>query len=526
MRRIGLGLLAVGLAGGAAAGDGPLAEPTPPAIVVRAVRPGRQLEEVLKLFEGTRAPHPAAALAAWRQATGRHDALSKTAQALIALCNPDMVRELRTLDGAEANLQTAGPPLRWAVRLPADDGTIAAIGSAAALTDGGEEPPIGTARVDRLGPPGSPLLATRPDGPVAVAGDRAMLERALDPPPRDGPQWIEVPELASGWVASLDVPALGAPGGLSRGLAAGLDALECRWVEGWGGLEGETLSWTFAGEFGERPPGSFRPIDARWLRAIPATDTAAVLVLALDPRPDAWDAAFRIADRVEKSDPARAKTAPLRSRLNLIALASGVWPEVEVYPFLEGVTVVMGGATEGRPRGLAVVLHTDTPEAAARVAGKGLRPLTRAWLKARPVGDEPDPVDGAAAMRLGQIDGQPVELALRGPDVLIAWGEGWAAACLDANEHPERSAAASLEAGWEGRGRPPERLGAVWPGRLPGLEKGPLAEAMVGAPPLLWTGTTEGLTTRDVVRWGGLQGVVRRFLEAIPQAPTPATAAP
>ena len=37
-------------------------------LVVRLVHPERQAVQVLKLFEGSRAPHPAAALAAWKRA--------------------------------------------------------------------------------------------------------------------------------------------------------------------------------------------------------------------------------------------------------------------------------------------------------------------------------------------------------------------------------------------------------------------------------------------------------------------------
>src|SRR5438477_7441967 len=92
---VGLGCaLVAGVTAARAAG----AEPPRPAVTVRLVGPDRQGAQVLDWFRGARAPHPAAALAAWRRATGRH--LSKAREAAIAAFNPEMVRELRVLDGA------------------------------------------------------------------------------------------------------------------------------------------------------------------------------------------------------------------------------------------------------------------------------------------------------------------------------------------------------------------------------------------------------------------------------------------
>src|SRR5262249_20365365 len=70
----------------------------PEAITIRLVHPDRQLELLIDLFRGARAPHPAAALAAWRRATRDPVGLGKAAEAAIAVLNPEMVRELRTLD--------------------------------------------------------------------------------------------------------------------------------------------------------------------------------------------------------------------------------------------------------------------------------------------------------------------------------------------------------------------------------------------------------------------------------------------
>lgn len=77
-----------------------LAEP----IVIRLVHPERQAAAILRLFDGCTAPHPAAALAAWKQSTTGPGQLGKTGEALIACFNPEMVREWSVLDGASLQI--------------------------------------------------------------------------------------------------------------------------------------------------------------------------------------------------------------------------------------------------------------------------------------------------------------------------------------------------------------------------------------------------------------------------------------
>src|SRR3954447_431252 len=164
---------------GTARADGP---GPPPALEVRLVRPDEQWSRVLALFEGTRVPQPAAALSAWKRATVPQRALSRTWEAAIDAFNPGMVREMRSLDRGELVVgfdRDDGAP-RWHATLPRDDGTIAALAPALALTDGGREAPIGDLAVDRLGPPGSPL-AVRSSSALILAGSRDDLVVALDP---------------------------------------------------------------------------------------------------------------------------------------------------------------------------------------------------------------------------------------------------------------------------------------------------------------------------------------------------------
>src|SRR6478609_4346955 len=73
------------------------AEGPRPVVSIRADRPDEQLRAVLGLFEGSRAPSPAAALAGWKRASRESGRLGKPLEALIASINPAMVGELRTL---------------------------------------------------------------------------------------------------------------------------------------------------------------------------------------------------------------------------------------------------------------------------------------------------------------------------------------------------------------------------------------------------------------------------------------------
>src|SRR4051794_28556134 len=71
------------------------AEGPPPAISIRAAHPDRQMREVIDLFGGARAHHPAEALAAWKRGSREPNRLGKPLEALIAAFNPGMADELR-----------------------------------------------------------------------------------------------------------------------------------------------------------------------------------------------------------------------------------------------------------------------------------------------------------------------------------------------------------------------------------------------------------------------------------------------
>jgi hypothetical protein len=483
-----------------------------PALSVRPIRPDLQLARFLALFEGSPYPHPAAALAAWKQGTGGHLSLGKSWEAAIAAFNPSMVRELRILDSSEL-VVSLGQPRGWYLVVPEDDGTLAALASALVLTGGARDSAVGKVPVDRLGPPGAAVLARWERG-VVVAGRREELESALHA--LRTARRTQVRGCDSGWTFQLDPQALGAPNDLLQArLAEGLRAIGCRSMEGFLALEGESLSAVVTANYAA-PLTPTPSLDPEWLDLIPAEGTVAAVALAIDPRADAWDRLFTLADRLEKADPARAKTAPLRTRLNLLALSVGVRPEVDFWPRLRGLSLFLKASRPGRIDGALVALHTNDAGAAEALARDVLPRMARLLAPDRAAAS-----DFSQATSLGIVLGQPLLVCRRERTVLIGWGAEALRAGLDAAAHAERSAGPCLRASWQTSR--PQRAGAVWPGRLADVlpKASPLGPFLDHAPPVIWHGTNIGPTSRDEVRLDGLRGVIRNALARLPQGPPP-----
>ena len=487
--------------------------PSPPALTIRLVRPDVQSDRLIRLFDEARAPHPAAALAGWKRAVrGREpDGLGKTWEAILASINPEMVREWRVLDRATIAFGF-GPVdgrVRWSAALPADDGTFAALATALTLTDGGADPPLRGLAVDRLGPPGAPLMTQGPDG-LAAAGSRADLESALDRlatgpgPEGPGPSRIQV---------RLDPTALAIPAAPLSARRAGvaLDALGCRSLEAAAAIEGDAFRVSITGTLddGAGPPSGV-VLDPAWLDGLPASGILAASAIAIDPDPSAWARAFEAADRIERADPARAGVAPLRTRIALIARAAGVRIESDLWPHLRGVSGMLRVGPDNRIDGALLALHVDGPDAAARLADRVVPALVAAISRDRM------PVPAAGPIRgLGRIEGRPLAVARDGPTARIGWGAGILEASAEALADPSRSVGPAIRSAW-GTTRP-RRAGAFWPGRLPGLAAGsPAAEALGPAPPVLWWGSDGGAIARDEVQAAGLGAAIRRSLDAIP----------
>jgi hypothetical protein len=487
----------------ARAGDG---EPEA-AVTIDVIGPVTQGETLLALFRGARAPHPAAALAAWKTATGGRASLGKPAEAAIAALNPGMVRELAGLDGAHVEVGFARGSGRawWRATVPNDDGSLAALVQAVALTDGACEEPIEGAPVVRVGAEGSPVSATS-DRRLALASTRDGLRIALDrlmaaPARPAGPSSLRGRLDPAGLRTATSLPA--------RRLSAWLDATGCMSAEATASLDDDTLNLAVAARLpaARGGPSDLR-LDPAWLDFIPAAGILAAASTVLDTSGPALDATFATLDRVEKADPARASVAPLRVRLNLIAAAAKVRPEVDLWPKLRGATAAVLVDDGGEVSGAILVLHATRPDAAQRLARDVLPRLTASLTRDR----GPD-------APLGRLQGRVLRADTRGSDVVIGWGEPALPAALDAVGAPTHSAARLLRVNWGEV--PPLRSGAVWPGRLraiaaPGTA---LARALAEAPPIVWTSEAGPTGPLDRVRWTGLRGVVQRWLDALPLEP-------
>ena len=452
-------------------------EPPPrPLVTVRLVEPDREMDRLLSLFRGARAASPADALAAWKRASVEPKRLGKPLEALLAALNPAMGRELRSLDGATLTLPSLTAPLPWTLVLPRDDGTFAALGSALVLTDGAEEPPLDGVAVNRLGPPGSPLM-TRVASGLTIAGTREAL-RPLSSPDSS------VPPGQRALRARIDLGALSGPD-------QGAWATVTRWVRatGWKTVDLDAgfvgPAWQLRSTVDGIGGGPDHALEPGWLDLIPRDRAGAAVALSLDPT--AWDAGFALVDRAERAIPGHENVAPSRLRLGWLAQLTGVRREAEVIPHLRGVVAWAepAGPDPGSPRGV-VAGFFDSEDAAAAV---------RRRLQTRP---------GLVAIG-------------RGPILLLGSNEASLNATRDALDHPDRSAGVALRAGWGET--PPQRAGWLWPGRWPGwVPTGtPLAEALATAPPVCWTGRD----AEDRVEWADLDGLVRRFLDRIPLQPPP-----
>ncbi|SIO66640.1 hypothetical protein SAMN05444166_8162 [Singulisphaera sp. GP187] len=474
------------------------AEPTE-VLTIRLVHPDRELQRLLALFKGARVPHPAAALAAWKRATRDFQGFAKASEAAIAALNPGMIREFRRFDGAQIGLglDPEAGHLRWYVVAPKDDGALAALTTAMTLTDGGPDSPYLDMRVDRLGRPGAPL-ALRIPGKVAIAGSRADLPSALAAVNviRDA----EPSETASGWVVNFNPEALPLAGSATgRRILEAIRASGWRSLEGRAGIEGEAVEVAMTGEL-TIPLGN-SIIEPSWLDWIPASEVMAASVFSIDSSPQAWDARFAWADRVERAAPGNESVAPLRTRLNLLSFGTGVKPEVDLFPQVRGVTAFATSGPNGDVAAIVLAVHVADAQIAERLATQFVPRVVSVAT-----GSKLAPRDEEGQL-LGMVLDQPIVLAQRGSTLLFGWGKPALAASLSAKDDPARSAGTTVRAFWGTL--PSHRVGAVWPGRL----GNPL---LADAPPVAWVGRNETKVTRDVVRWDGLRSVVKQFLERVP----------
>ncbi|WP_165066599.1 hypothetical protein [Paludisphaera rhizosphaerae] len=481
-----------------------------PALVVRAVGPDRQAEAVLKLFEGSKAPSPAAAMANWRRATGNPDGLPKAVQAVAAMFNPEMVAEWRAFrDVVLAVRFEPNGAMQWSAVAPHDDGTLAAMVTSMRLSGGGDEPPLAGTPVERMGEEGSALAAVTPRG-TAFASRRAELAGALDRLSKQEPEpsfdLLALTPEDSGFRFVLDPSRLVADPARSvipSQVVAGLKAAGLKTSAGFLSLRGDRLGLDLASRFAaERPAMLDTPaIDPTWLSWFPVDSTLAAVALATGRGAAFWDSLFEIADRIDRADPDRAQLQPLRVRINLMATLRGVRPEVDLWPLLRGVSagvVLLGDPNMPVGVGVVVALHAERPEDAERIHRRVIQP--------------------ALAGRERFAD-QPIKSIVRGGMVLVGWGEGAIATALKSAEAPEQSAATLI-----GRDdHPISRAGVFRPSvvdvtRFDGADLA-LTVMLAQSEFIVWKGGWAREKAWDVVRWGDLKRSVARFLEIVPQAP-------
>jgi hypothetical protein len=515
------------------------------ALIVRLVHPERQATELLGLFAGSRAAHPAAALAAWKRATRDPAQLGKPLEAVIALFNPEMAREWSIMNGSELGfgLRPGDDRLKWYAIVPHDDGTLAAAITAERLSGGAAESPLlDDARhvaVERLGTSRS-VFASQLGEAVLAAGSREDLALAVRrfarglrtvgvdaadhaDPIDDGLFFDLAP-------AYLTVPA---PAHLAlRRMVELLRGLEFATIRGHLAVKGDRLMLDMT-SVPSRPGAVGAPevaVDPAWLRWVPAAGIMGMASMAIAPDASFWNSTFSLADRVDRADPSHGDAAPVRARLNLLAAGVGARLEADLWPHLRGLTACLMGDPQnpGQPTGALVILHVDANGSADRIATDVLPRMARLLTGRRQAERPVVPAASDEALRLGVAGGKPLTVARRGTDVLLGWGEKVLDLSLEVCKNPHRSIA-PLCSNWADAGkRAPRRVGAFWPARCWSPARGseappPAWRVLADGPPAVWWGwdDAEASTLHDTVVFAALRPMTRRFLDELPLEPLP-----
>ena len=249
------------------------------ALVIRLVHPDRQAAELLDLFTGARAAHPAAALAAWKRSARDPNQLGKPLEAVIAMFNPEMAQEWKVLHEAELRLDfgASDGKARWYAVVPHDDGTLSAAVTALRITDGAAESPVSVAgreiAVERLGPAGG-VESARIVDMLILGGSRDDLVRGLRRigadlryMPADAARAGAHPNPAvpglkhrvdSGMLIELDTDRLPANVGpaMLRRFATLLQGIGCRQIEGHAAVKDDSLALEATTRLARKEPSS------------------------------------------------------------------------------------------------------------------------------------------------------------------------------------------------------------------------------------------------------------------------------
>ncbi|MDX2037903.1 MAG: hypothetical protein SFX72_14730 [Isosphaeraceae bacterium] len=470
-------------------------------IEVRVSRPEAQLAGFLSWFEGTGSRDLASAYAAWKR---KHPEArpTKALEAAFAAANAEMVGELAALDRSTFVFeQDRAGRSRWHAALPADDGSLEAVGIAFALTDGMRvESPANSPPVDRLGPEGAPFLSRGDDrrgvviadsiegletarrllaGPPAAHEPGAFPSGAIfasiraDRAPEAGPvPWRQVIEaLAAGGCARLDLAAAIAGDGLEIDLEA---------------------------HFGAEPAAAPAVLDPSVLAPFAADELDLAFAAALETSPAALDRVFAWIDRIEKADPARAGVAPARVRLAFLAAGARLRPEADLIRRLRAVSIYLLKTKEAGPRSMLVGLHCVDDLAARTLIQETLPRASRALGAGEPSVEQ-------GALRWGDT-GPLARFRAEAIGSTV-----WVGRPRDGDDAPHLYPAQPAD---------PERRwtrGLIEPnGRV---QRVGFARSTLLSPELpdsgiaTWVGRFEGSTSRDRIRWTGGRSAVRALLD-------------
>jgi hypothetical protein len=395
-----------------------------------------------------------------------------------------MVGELRTLDGLRLWIDgKSRGDWGWSLVVPRDDGTLEALATALALTDGEAAAPIEGLATDRLGGPGSAWIGRRGEI-VVVSGSRTGLAEGWN-------RWSSrsrMPRGEPGFHARIDAEVIAsAPDIEVARWGKVLEALRVRGVRVRAGIEEQRFRMVVRGELDgsvEEGPGR---VDLSWLRYVPAGASAA-MCWGFSPTGETLDRGFRAVDSYLDRGEGEPRTAPVRARVNVVANLAGVRPEVEIWPGLRGITAFVVAGKGGRVEQAVLVMHVAGEAEARRLATRVLP-------------------------RLVKVSGRAFEVRADGASVVIGWGAGAVELAVEARREPE-GAAGAIWSEWGGE--EVSRCGAFWPGRWPGWVGEPtVGEALKSAPPVVWWGRREGREEVDRVVWGDLKGTVGRWVEAV-----------
>ncbi len=492
-----------------ASGPVPTTAAIRPAVEIRAVRPDVQLERLLGLFRGSRAAHPAAALASWKRAVPGGGHLSKATEALITILNPRMTSEFRLADGATIAFRfpTEDSPGAWSVRILRDDGGIAAVATALTLSEGQAEAPFNGFAIDRLSKSGTAWMArdeSKPERVVLLAGSRGELEAtiaSLRTPPVPPLAW---PPLDSGWVARIDPDAIGSTGPIPRRrVAAALKGAQVKSMEATATLLGDSpgLEVKIRTEYTSPSPVEEAVVDPLWLDMIPKDRLLACWAFGLGSSKAFWNAAFRWIDDIEKADPAFKEALPLGMRIRIIARAVGVRLDNEILRRVRGVSGFVLAKADGQPGAFTFRVHM-TDEASAERLFNEVIPRFAGRIG---IADSMKFVEGPDRLWRTSLWTKSLDVWRRGSTLKICWGTPTP---VEVEPGSPNSAGPVLRKILDARA-PFQRMMIAFPERS-------LRPHIEDSPPVVWIGRYGGTASIDQIQWGRLQEVVKRSLDALP----------